>query len=76
MSMVQILAKGPELIKNGARGIEPVIEELINSSEKEIHIMAYIFTPSALHILHLLDQAAERGVRITVVVNRKDSQDE
>jgi len=75
MNRVQILATGSELIKEGIRGIEPVIEELINSAQKEIHIMAYIFTPSALHILHLLDQAAEKGVKITVVVNHKESQD-
>lgn len=76
MNKVQILATGLEFMKEGIRGIEPVIEELINSAQKEIHIMAYIFTPSALHILHLLNHAAERGVKITMVVNCIEFQDE
>lgn len=50
MNKVQILATGFEFMKEGIRGIEPVIEELINSAQEEIHIMAYIFTPSALCI--------------------------
>lgn len=76
MNKVQILATGFEFMKEGVRGIEPVIEELINSAQEEIHIMAYIFTPSALHILHLLNDAAERGIKITMVVNRIEFQDE
>jgi len=72
---VEILATGPELIGKGIRGIEPVIEEIIRQADSEIHLMAYLVTPSAMRILELLDEAAERGVKITMVVNNLNSQD-
>lgn len=32
-------------------------------------MLAYVFAPSARHLLGLLDQALQRGVRLTLVVN-------
>ncbi len=74
MTTAQILATGPEFIGKGVRGIEPVIEDMITQAEKELQLVAYVFTPSARGIFLLLNRAAERGVRVTVVVNCKDSQ--
>lgn len=71
---VEILVTGPELIGKGVRGIEPVIEEIINEASSEIHIMTYLLTSSALRILELLRRAAERGIRITIVINDLKSQ--
>jgi cardiolipin synthase len=76
MNRVQFLATGPKLLKAGVRAIEPVIEELIQQAECEIHIVAYMFTTQALHILDLLEKAAERGIKITIVINRLASQEE
>lgn len=75
MTRVEILATGPELIKKGIRGIEPVMEEIIIQASKEIQIMAYVFTSNALHILDLIEQAAKKGIRISIVVNELQSQD-
>jgi len=72
---VKILATGLELIGKGIRGIEPVIEEIIRQANSEIHLMAYLVTPSAMKILRLLDEAAERGVKIRMVINNLGSQD-
>lgn len=74
MPAVEILATGPDIVKKGVRGIEPVIEGLIQQATREIHIIAYLITPSALGILEMLEQAAERGVRIVIVVNDLQSQ--
>ena len=76
MSGVWILATGPELLKEGVRGIEPVIEELIASARSEIYIVAYLLTRQAARILDLAEKAAERGVRVTIVINRLEAQDE
>lgn len=74
MSGIQILATGPDLAVRGIRRIEPVIEETIREARKELQILAYLFTPKALHILNLVEEAAERGVRITMVINNLKSQ--
>src|SRR6266705_129772 len=75
MNNVQIIATGPELVRAGARAIEPVIEELMLGAKREIHLVAYVFTVQADRFLTLLGQTAERGVRLTVVVNHLERQD-
>ncbi len=69
MTDSEILATGPELVRQGVRGIEPVIEELISGAYREIQMLAYLLTPSAVQILELLSAAAERRVKVTIVVN-------
>jgi cardiolipin synthase len=76
MNRIEILATGPELIRRGIRGIEPVLEEIINDAENEIQTMAYIFTPRAMHLLNLMERAAERGIKIDMIINHLESQDE
>jgi hypothetical protein len=43
----------PEFIREGIRGIEPVIQELILSARKDVHILAYLFTPQATRFIDL-----------------------
>lgn len=74
MSSIRLLCTGPELIGEGIRGIEPVIEELISCASSEIHLMAYRVTPQSSRILDLLEDAAARGVRLRMVVNSLQSQ--
>lgn len=69
MSRVEIVATGSEFIKEGIRGFESVLEELITGAEKEIHLVAYLITSSALPVLHMLEKASERGVRVVLMVN-------
>ena len=76
MNRIEILATGPELIQRGIRGIEPVVEEIINDAENEIQMVAYIFTSRAIHLLNLMERAAERGIKIDMIINHLESQDE
>jgi phosphatidylserine/phosphatidylglycerophosphate/cardiolipin synthase-like enzyme len=59
----------------GFRAIDPVIQEILRYALKEIHIMAFVFTPRAMHILDLVEKAPERGVKITLVIDRLEDQD-
>jgi cardiolipin synthase len=74
MSHIEILATGHALITKGIRGIEPVMEEIIKEAKSEIQILAYMFTAQAHHILNLVEKAAEKGVKITIIVNNLSSQ--
>jgi cardiolipin synthase len=71
---VEVLATGPQFIKSGIRGIEPVIEELIVGASDEIQLTAYVFTAKARHILELIEEAAEKGIKITMIVNNLEDQ--
>lgn len=75
MKDTEIVATGPELIGLGYRAIEPVIEEMLLNAKRWIHIMSFVFTPSAMHILELLEVAAQKGVDIKIVINRLGRQD-
>jgi cardiolipin synthase len=75
MTDVEILATGQELISRGVRGFEPAMEEAVKGAEREIQVVAYLITRQAMKLVDLLESAAERGIRVTVIVNRLDSQD-
>jgi len=76
MNKVQILATGSEFLKGGVRGTGPVIEEMIKSSEKEIQIMAYVISLHASKFLDYLEEALQKEVKMTIILNRLDEQDE
>jgi cardiolipin synthase len=76
LTEADILATGPFLMKGGVRGFEPVLEEILSGSVKEIQLLSYIFTPQAFHIINLLQNAAERGVTIIIIVNSINSQNQ
>lgn len=76
MNRTYILATGTRFIGQGIRSTEPVIEEIISEAKKEIHVAAYVFTRSAGKMIDLLEVAAEKGVRITIVVDNLESQRE
>jgi cardiolipin synthase len=76
LTRAEIIGTGPEFIKSGIRGIEPTTEEIIRGAKVEIQVMVYVFTSNALHILSLLENAAKRGIRITIIVNNLDTQEQ
>jgi phosphatidylserine/phosphatidylglycerophosphate/cardiolipin synthase-like enzyme len=75
LNKVQIVGTGPDFVGLGVRSVEPVLHELLQGARREIHLAAYLFTPEATGLIDLLQSAAGRGVRQTIVVNRISSQD-
>jgi cardiolipin synthase len=47
----------------------PVMHELVASAEREIHLLAYVFTRAAAPLLTQVETALARGLRVTIVVN-------
>ncbi|MEM2188966.1 MAG: hypothetical protein QXG35_06510 [Nitrososphaerota archaeon] len=58
---IEVLVTRPEIIGRGIRGIEPVIEEIINGASSEIHVATHLLTSSAIKIIELLLRTAEGG---------------
>lgn len=76
MTDVEILATGQELISKGVRGFEPVMEETVRGATKEIQVVAYLITKQAMNLIDLLERAADRGIVVTIIVNRLEEQDQ
>lgn len=70
MSDVEILATGPAFVKEGVRAIEPVVEGMIQNAGQEIQIVAFTLTEGARRLIGLLEEAAKKERKITVIVNR------
>jgi phosphatidylserine/phosphatidylglycerophosphate/cardiolipin synthase-like enzyme len=70
MSDIEILATGPAFVKEGVRAVEPVVEGLIRNAGDEIQIAAFTLTEGARRIIGLLEEAAKKGRKVTVIVNR------
>jgi len=74
MTDVRILVTGPEIMRSGVRGTEPVVVEMLRDASDEIVIVAYIFSTHAEHILDLIECAASKGVNIKIIINNINSQ--
>lgn len=74
MTEVELLTTGPRLRGPGIRAIEPVIEQLIREARSDLHVVVYVFTPQSGRILTLLRDAAEKGVKLVLVVNQFERQ--
>ncbi len=69
MTDVKVLATGSEFLKKGVRSFEPVIEEMLTSAKQEIQIISYVLTKSAKRFIRLIQDAAKRGVRVTLILD-------
>ena len=74
MTDIQILATGSEFVKQGLRGTQPVIDDLVENAESEIHMLAYKFGPD-IDLWKKLEKKLDGGIQITLVVSRKEQND-
>jgi len=70
MTDAQIVVTGEELVGRGHRGFEPVVQEMIEGARSEVQLVAFVFTPAAIGLLDMVGGLADRGVQVTIVVNR------
>ena len=75
MNRLEIIATGPEFTGRGIRSFESVLEEIVKNAQKEIQIASYTISPSAIHVLELLKNQAEKGVKVSLIVNDTQSVD-
>lgn len=67
---VYFVATGSPLIKWDVRSIQTVIEEMILDAEREILISVYTIGENPGDLLRLIEDAAARGIRIMMLINR------
>jgi phosphatidylserine/phosphatidylglycerophosphate/cardiolipin synthase-like enzyme len=64
-----LLITGQHFGRKGLRGVLPVMQELVGAARRELHLLAYVVTRSALPLIEQIDTALSRGIRATIVVN-------
>ncbi len=67
MNAARIIVTGETFIGRGHRSIDAVMDELVESARSELSVAVYLFTSTK--ILGKIQQAAQRGVRISLIVN-------
>jgi len=72
---VTLLVTGLELLDPSIRTIDSAVHELVCEAKDEIIIVAYLLTEAALGIIDQLRKSAERGVKITVLINSLEHQE-
>lgn len=75
MSSLNILTTDPKLMKIGGRSMELGMLDLINDSGDEIQILSYSITHGAERIMKALENALDRGVKLTFILNKEESVD-
>lgn len=75
MNTASILATGKDILIDGVRGTESAIRDIIRGADSEIHIMAYVISKHATWLLDDLQDALERGITTTMVINCLQTQD-
>ena len=71
---IQLVATGRGLIGRGIRSFHSVMEEILLDAEEEIVIAAYTISGNLKDLLVLLEDAAAKGVRISIILNKIESQ--
>jgi cardiolipin synthase len=72
---ITLLATGLEMLDPSIRSIDSAVQELICEAKDEILIVAYVLTGAASGIIDRLRGSAERGVRITVLIDSLERQE-
>jgi len=72
---VTLLVTGLELLDPSIRTIDSAVHELICEARDEIIIVAYLLTEAVLGIIDQLRKSAERGVKITMLIDSLERQE-
>jgi phosphatidylserine/phosphatidylglycerophosphate/cardiolipin synthase-like enzyme len=70
---VTLLVTGLELFDPSIRSINSAVQELICEAKNEIVIVAYLLTSGASSIIDRLRETAEKGVKITLLIDTLES---
>ena len=73
---VSIVVTGLAWMGGGIRSVESAIEDMLTNASDEIQVAAYMITGGAGEFLRLVQNCLYRGVRVTMIVNRLETQPE
>jgi phosphatidylserine/phosphatidylglycerophosphate/cardiolipin synthase-like enzyme len=71
---IRVVVTGVSWMGGGVGSIESALEQIFREVEQEITITAYAISSGADLLLDWMEAALARGVKIRLIVNRKDEQ--
>lgn len=71
---VTIAVTGLAWMGNGVRSINSLLEELLPKAETEVQVVAYRITKGSGEFLEWIVTCLNRGLRVSLVINRLDKQ--
>ena len=71
---IRVVVTGVSWMGGGVGSIESALEQIFREAEQEITITAYAISGGADLLLDWMEAALTRGVKIRLIVNRKDGQ--
>ena len=66
---------GTDILVDGVRGTESTIRDIVTGVRSELHVMAYVMSRHATWLLDDIQNALDRGITTTLVINRLQAQD-
>ena len=70
--LLSLALAAPRLVVEPEDGVKPLLD-LIASAREEILVKMYLWTPSRMDVVEALGEAARRGVRVRVLLEREPS---
>ena len=74
LEKTEIVVTGLAWMGHGIRSIDSTIEAILEESQDEVQIAAYMITESAKKFIKLISNCLCRGVKVTLILNRYDTQ--
>jgi cardiolipin synthase len=71
---IRVVVTGVSWMGGGIGSIESALEQLIREAEQEIDLTAYSITSGADVLFDWLEAALARGIKVRMIINRKDEQ--
>ena len=75
MSEAEILVTGTDILADGVRGTESVIRDIVTGAQSELHVVAYVVSRHATWFFDDIQNALDRGITTTLVINHLQTQD-
>ena len=75
LEQAAVLVTGTEIHLDGVRGTESAIRDIVTRAQSELHVMTYVVSKHATWLLDDIQNALDRGITTTVVINRLQAQD-
>lgn len=70
----EIVVTGLAWMGHGIRSIDSTIEGILEEATDEVQVAAYMITESAKKFIQLISNCLCRGVKVTLILNRYDTQ--
>lgn len=74
INKVTIVVTGLAWMERGIRSTYSIVEDMLANASDEIQVATYMITEGAMDFIQLLTNCLNKGVRVTLVVNRFSKQ--